>query len=307
MADAEHQLAVEGAQRRMVGALAVLSGVLLFAGELWAAVVEAKTPTVGLFQGLRPALHGLAAAAVDPRTAQERFLVHHQVPLIASLVISAVGWVAMTFPLRYMAAAERLRSPQPQALTGYLAQFAPWLVALFVPALEISLIVGAHSYLGGAARTASAVTAASGGGLRVALQLIATIGQLGVAAGFVLIAMRSMRVGLITRLMGTFGIIGGVLFLIPLTPLPVIQALWLVFLGAMLLGFGNRPLPEAWSVAEARPWPPREPARRGAERPARPTRGSARAAAKAPPPPAPEPALPSGPNPNASKKRKRRR
>ncbi len=301
MADAERQLAVEGAQRTRVGALAVLAGVLLFGGELWAAVVEAKTPTVGLLQGVRPALNGLAAAAVDPRTAQEHFLVHHQLPLIASLVLGAVGWVAVSFPLRYLAAAERLRSPAPSAITGYLAQYGPWLVALFVPALEISLIVGAHDYLSHSARTASAITSASGGGLRVALQLIATVGQLAVAAAFVLLSLRSMRVGLLTKMMGTVGIVAGVLFLIPLTPLPVVQALWLIFFGAMLLQFGNRQMPEAWSVAEARPWPAREPVQRGA-RPARQPRGGAKA-----PPPVPEPALPRGPNPNASKKRRHRR
>ena len=305
MADAEHQLAAEGAQRVRIGALAVLSGVLLFGGELWAAVIEAKTPTVGILQGLRPALNGLSAAAVDPRTAQEHFLIHHQLPLIVSLVMGSVAWIAVSFPLRYLAAAERLRSPAPSAITTYIAQYGPWIVALFVPALEISLIIGAHNYLSHDARTAAAITAASGGGVRVALQLIATVGQLAVAAGFVLISLRSMRVGLLTKMMGTFGIIAGVLFLIPLTPLPVVQALWLIFFGSMLLNFGNRPMPEAWSVAEARPWPAREPVQRGgrAARPSRQPRGGAKA-----PPPVPEPALPrGGPNPNASKKRKRRR
>jgi hypothetical protein len=112
-----------------------------------------------------------------------------------------------------------------------------------------------------------------------------------------------MRVGLLTRMMGIVGIIGGVLFLIPLTPLPVVQALWLVFVGATLLGFGGRPLPEAWAAGEARPWPPRQSARPA--RPARqPPRGMRRGAAS---PPVPAPAAPRGPSPSASKKRKRRR
>ena len=74
------------------------------------------------------------------------------------------------------------------------------------------------------------------------------------------------------------------LFLIPLTPLPVVQALWLIFFGAMLLEFGSRPLPEAWTVARgaavAGP-PPRE--RAGA-----PARGEPRGAA---PPAAARPPL----------------
>ena len=61
--------------------------------------------------------------------------------------MGTVAWIAISFPLRYLATAERLRSPAPSAITTYIAQYGPWIVALFVPALEISLIIGAHNYL----------------------------------------------------------------------------------------------------------------------------------------------------------------
>src|SRR5665213_2745296 len=101
MADAEPQLAVEGVQRARVAAFSVAAGLLLFAGNLWSALIQAKSPTVGLFQGLGPALHGAASAAIDPRTLQEQFLANHQATLILAVVLSAVGAVAMSFPLRY--------------------------------------------------------------------------------------------------------------------------------------------------------------------------------------------------------------
>jgi len=302
MTEDERQLAVEGAQRMRVGALAVLAGFMLFAGDLWASAVESSSPTVGLLQGLNPALHGLAAAHTDPRTLGLRFLVHDQLPLLAASLVAALGAVAMTFPLRYLAAAERARTTTtPSAVTGYLALYAPLVIAIFVPAFEISLIVGAHSYLSGSARTASAVSAATGGGLRVALQLIVTVGELALAAAFLLISMRAMRVGLLTRMLGIVGMISGVLFVIPLTPLPVVQALWLVFIGAMFVGFGGRQLPEAWSVLEARPWPSQPRAER------RPRQQRAPRGSRSAPPPAPEPVVQRGPSPSASKKRKRRR
>jgi len=298
----ERQLAVEGAQRMRVGACAVIAGFMLFAGDLWASAVESGSPTVGLLQGLSPALHGMAAARVDPRTLGLQFLVHDQFPLLASSVVAAIGAVAMTVPLRYLAAAERARTTTaPSPVTGYLATYAPLMIALFVPVFEISLIVGAHNYLSGSARTASAVSAATGGGLRVALQLIVTVGELALAAAFLLISMRAMRVGLLTRMLGIVGMISGVLFVIPLTPLPVVQALWLVFIGAMLVGFGGRQLPEAWTVLEARPWPSAPPRERR-PRPQRTTRGS-----RSSPPPTPEPVVQRGPSPSASKKRKQRR
>jgi len=303
MADVERQLAVEGAQRLRVAALSVLAGLFFFGGQLAVTAVGAKEQTIGVLQGLAPALHGLSAAAIDPRTVHEQFLVHHQVALIAAFLISNLGALAMIAPLRYLAAAERARSPAPSALIGHLALYGPILLAVFLPAFEISLIIGAHNYLSHSARDAAAITAATGGGLRVAFQLILTLGTLGVAGAFIMISLRAMRVGLLTRMMGIVGVIGGVLFLIPLTPLPVVQALWLVFVGAMLLGFGGRPLPEAWIAGEARPWPPRQSTRPA--RPARqPPRGMRRGAVN---PPVPAPAAPRGPSPSASKKRKRRR
>jgi hypothetical protein len=302
MADAERQLAVEGAQRVRVAACALTAGLFFFGGQLWVAVVGGKEPTIGILQGLRPALHGLAAAAVDPRTVHEQFLVSHQGPLIASFLISNIGALGMLVPLRYLASAEMARSPAPSRIASQLALFGPILLAVFLPAFEISLIIGAHSYLSHSARDAAAITAATAGGLRVAFQLILTVGTLALAAAFIMISLRAMRVGLLTRLMGIVGIIAGVLFLIPLTPLPVIQSLWLVFFAAMLLQFGGRPLPEAWTVVEARPWPVRERAPRQQRQPMRGLRrGSSDSS------PVPAPVAPSGPSPSASKKRKRRR
>ena len=303
MADAERTLAVEGAQRLRVGVLAVVAGVLFFGGQLWTTVTVSKEASIGLLQGLAPAFSGLREAVVDPRTIREQFLVHHQFALIAGFVISGIGVLAMIEPMRYLASAERRRSPQPSAITGQFALAGPIMYGVFLLAFEISLIIGAHSYLSHAARTYTALNAATGGGVRIALQLISTLGTLLLAVAFIMISLRSMRVGLVTKMMGMIGIVAGVLFLIPLTPLPVIQALWMIFFGAMLLGFGGRPLPEAWPAGEARPWPPRQPP------PPRQGRGSARGArgAASRQPAVPAPSVPRGPSPSASKKRKRRR
>src|ERR1700730_4879222 len=106
MADAERQLAVEGAQRLRVAAAAVVAGLLFFGGQLWVAAIGAKEQTVGILQGLAPAFHGQAAAQIDPRTVHEQFLVHHQVALLVAFAISNLGTLTMILPLRYLAAAE---------------------------------------------------------------------------------------------------------------------------------------------------------------------------------------------------------
>jgi hypothetical protein len=82
------------------------------------------------------------------------------------------------------------------------------------------------------------------------------VGALALAAGFFLIALNSMRTGLLTRFMGTVGIIVGVLIVIPLGPFPaVVQAFWLLTLGLMLFGVGRAGLPPAWRTGRAEPWP----------------------------------------------------
>ncbi|HEY1777823.1 MAG TPA: hypothetical protein VGG41_16825 [Solirubrobacteraceae bacterium] len=306
MADAERQLALEGAQRLRVAVLAVLSGLLFFGGQIWITLIGTKEPTIGLLQGLAPAFNGLKEAAVDPRTIKEQFLVHHQVPLIAAFALSGIGVLMMIAPMRYLSGAERRRAATPSPLTSQFALAGPVMYGVFLLVFEISLIIGAHNYLSGTARTYTALNAATGGGVRVALQLILTLGTLLLAVVFIMVSLRSMRVGLLTRMMGTIGIISGVLFLIPLTPLPVIQSLWLIFFGAMLLGFGNRPLPEAWAAGEARPWPPRQPPPQRQPRGGGRGGGLRRGAASAQPA-VPAPSVPRGPSPSASKKRKRRR
>jgi len=309
MADAERQLQVEGAQRTRVGACAVVAGLLFFGGQVLITLIGAKEKSIGVLQGLAPAFNGQAAARVDPRTVHEQFLVHYQWSLIGGFVISCVGVLLMIFPLRYLGAAEQLRSNAPSPIGRYAAIAGPAMYGAFLPAFEISLILGAHSYLSGHARTGSAIDAATGGGLRVAFQLILTIGTLLLAVAFIMVSLRSMRVGLLTRMMGTVGIIAGVLFLIPITPLPVIQALWLIFVGAMFVEFGRRPLPEAWRVATAVPWPAREPsARQQRQRGGGGLLGGGAGMRRRESAPAvPAPTAPRGPSPSASKKRKRRR
>jgi hypothetical protein len=308
MADAERQLAVEGAKRVRVAALSLTAGLFFFGGQLWVAVIGAKEPTIGVFQGLAPAFKGMAAAQIDPRTIHEQFLVSHQYSLLASFIISNIGTLMMIAPLRYLAAAEFARSATPSRIAAQLALYGPILLAVFLPAFEVSLIIGAHHYLSHSARDAAAITAATAGALRVAFQLILAIGTLLVAAAYIMICLRAMRVGLLTRMLGIVGMVGGILFLVPLTPLPVVQALWLVFFAAMLLQFGGRPLPEAWVAGEARPWPPRERVQRQPRQPReprQPARGARRGGSSAAPVPAP--VVPRGPSPSASKKRKRPR
>jgi hypothetical protein len=259
MDDRERQLEIEGAQRRPVAMIAVAAGLLYLIGEfLVGLVISAKTPTVGVLQGLAPALQGLKAAQVDPRTAIQLFVDHHAVLIVVLFVIDAIGLAAMRWPLLYLHRATVLRSGQSSTFLGYLANYAP-------------------AVLG-----------------------IATFAQFGVAAAFLMVSMRAMRVGLLPKLVGWLGVIAGVLFLLPLVPIPLIQCLWLTSLAVILVEFGGQRRPPAWDAGEPIPWP--SGAQLRAERAANARRAGGRGLT-----PAPAPSAPGSPSPAASKKRKRRR
>ena len=108
------------------------------------------------------------------------------------------------------------------------------------------------------------------------------------AMALVMVSLNAMRVGLLTRFLGYLGIIGGVLTIIPLVPIPIVEAYWLLALAYLLSGRWPSGVPPAWSSGRAEPWPsasssaPPEASRpRGA--------GGARGARGAKPAPTPAP------------------
>src|SRR5205085_4132755 len=75
------------------------------------------------------------------------------------------------------------------------------------------------------------------------------------AGAFVTIAVSAMRVGLLTRFLGYLGVISAVLFVIPLVPVPIVQAYWLGALAMLFAGRSPNGTPPAWQSGEAMPWP----------------------------------------------------
>ena len=158
----------------------------------------------------------------------------------------------------------------------------------------------------------------------IASLFLRQVGVFALGLAFVLLSLNAMRVGLLTRFMGVLGIIVGVLFIVPLgSSLPIVQAFWLIALGALFLGYWPPGRPPAWATGEAQPWPTQQEIRearqaqrseRGgdrAERPARNDRETTEPPPRlrkerpdAPETPAPEPARKAHPS---SKKKKRKR
>ena len=105
------------------------------------------------------------------------------------------------------------------------------------------------------------------------------------------------------RQLGYLGIVGGVLFIIPIVPLPLIQFLFLLGFGMLLLEIGGMVRPPAWAAGDAIPWVNQRQQQRAGAR----AGGAGRRRDAQPATLAPAPTPPPAPSPAASKKRKRRR
>ena len=69
--------------------------------------------------------------------------------------------------------------------------------------------------------------------------------------------MSAMRVGLLTRFLGYLGIIAGILTIIPVVPIPIIEAYWLLALAYLISGRWPSGVPPAWSTGQIERWPGR--------------------------------------------------
>ena len=70
----------------------------------------------------------------------------------------------------------------------------------------------------------------------LALQIGAQLGSLLLAVAVVLIALQSMRVGLLPRPLGYVGIFAGALILFPVFVVPIVQMGWLLAVGYLFTG-----------------------------------------------------------------------
>lgn len=233
---ADTQLAYESRVAPRQAAVAVLAAILL----VGAAAVQISGPHTKVNE-----------LTLDLITAHKRY------PLdVIGAVINALGLAALGATLAHLFRITRARNPD-------LKSFIPWLVGIGaviagVTGVVYAVIIAskATDFVGHGAQTyqqANHLTSSSG---LLALPFLGQAAALALAVGFVLAALQAMRVGLLTRFMGYLGIFTGILVLFPIgSPVPVVQAFWLLALAYLLIGRWPSGLPPSWRSGRAEPWP----------------------------------------------------
>ncbi|MEV4420795.1 hypothetical protein AB0L40_12575 [Patulibacter sp. NPDC049589] len=132
------------------------------------------------------------------------------------------------------------------------------------------------------------------------IRVIAGVGSLFSAIGLGAAALSAMNVGLLTRVIGSIGVLLAVLVVIPLLGQQgdFLRAFWFIALGFTILGRWPGGRPPAWDLGEAVPWPTRAQLLEEADR----AGGGSKAIPESEPAPAPKPKA----SPGSSRKKRRK-
>jgi hypothetical protein len=300
------QVARESQRRAKLAAPTLAGGMLYLLSGIIIAATVSGAPSVGLLQGLAPALRGEASPAVSPRAPVVKFFSHRAFALISGSVLAAIAIVALVLAVLLLLDATVFRRPRTWPAARPLVLVGGGALALASIANQVVRAIRTHQFAVGHNFTSHAVDyALSKGTAYVAFGYLGLLAGLALAVGMFAAALNAMRVGLLPRWMGILGMFTGLLILLPGAGLvlEVIPAFWIVMLGILFSGRWPNGEPPAWAAGEARPWPSQAEMRQarmdGSQR-AKPAAQAA--AAGADDDVAPAPARPSG----GSRRRRRK-
>jgi hypothetical protein len=265
------QVAEEAERRNRLSVPAFAGGFLYLLSAIIIASTLNGAPTVGLFQGLKPALSGIANPPVSPRATEVKFISHHAFQLIAGSFLAAVAVGALTLILLMLLEATVFRRPSTWAAARPLVIGGGIAVALASIGHQVVGAIETHNFAVGHDLTSHAVDQAltkSTPNLIVAY--FSLLAGLSLAAGMITVMVNCLRVGLLPRWMGILGMFTALLIFLPIggAELQVVPAFWMVMTGVLYAGKWPGGDPPAWTDGIARPWPSRaqmQAERRGLE------------------------------------------
>src|ERR1700733_2681148 len=231
----EAQLQYEGRVRNRQAVIAIVAGVL----------------------GMVAAILGLTGPHAKVNELTLGLITDHKratLDLIAG-VLTACCQVAVAATLVFLFRCSKARRPEAPGFLPIIAIAGGALTAICAIANPIVLHSKVDQFLSTGGQTYDEASRLTGGGVLLALQIGAQLGSLLLAVSVVLIALQSMRVGLLPRPLGYTGIFAGALILFPVVVIPIVQMGWLLALGYLFTGRWPSGVPPAWQTGNAESWP----------------------------------------------------
>ena len=197
------QLAREADWRRRLSVPAFACGFLYLLSGITISETLKGAPTVGLLQGIEPALSGVANPAVSPRAAEVKFISHHSLPLIAGSVLAGVAIAGLTLVLLLLVNATRFRRPESWRLARPLVLFGGIAVALVSIGHQVISALLTHHFVVGHDFSGHAVELAlTKGTANILSDYLDLLAGFALAAGMIVTMLGAMRVGLLVRWVG---------------------------------------------------------------------------------------------------------
>jgi len=298
-AEIKAQVARESERRARLGVPAAAGGVLYLLSGIILTTTLRGIPTVGVLQGVAPALRGEANPLVSPRAGEVRFQSHHSFGLVAGSVLVALAYAAIVLVLLFIFESTRFRQPQLRPAARWLILVGGSAVALLSVATQILLAIKTHNFVTGHDFSDHAVEAVTHNSIYTALAYVTPVAGIALAAGMIMTMLGAVRVGLVPRWVAMVGGVSAVLLLLPTAVLDFVPAFWMVAMGILIMERWPSGDPPAWASGVAVPWPSQVEMREAKEA----DRASKKGRGKADADVVPEPAQPAR---SSSRKRRKR-
>jgi hypothetical protein len=227
------ELARERRFGRIAAVAAVVSGLALYGGVLWAQLAYSDAP--------------------DNKADRLRYFDRHAGEILASAVIQSVGMLLLAVVALHLYRAVKARKPDESVWVLVAGIYGPFGMALITVIQAVALTVIAGDFAGRASQPLAAAEDALEDPALLIPRYVGISAALALAFWLVKGSLDAMRVGLLTRFMGVFGIALGPAFVLQFGSL--ILPLWLIALGALFSGRWPGGLPPAWESGEASPLP----------------------------------------------------
>ncbi len=233
---ADEQLAYESRVRMRQAVMAALAALLLVGG----AAIQLSGPHTKVNE-----------LTLDLITVHRRF------PLdVVGATINGLGLFALGGTLAFLFTVARARNPQQRSFVKWLPLAGGVLAGLSGIVYAVVIASKASQFVGHGSQTFEQANHLTSSGGLLALPFVGQAAALALAVGFVMISLSALRVGLLTRFMGYLGVFTGILVLFPIgSPVPVVQAFWLLALAYLLSGRWPSGVPPSWRSGRAEPWP----------------------------------------------------
>ena len=233
---ADEELRYEAATKPRQAVIAAAAAVLLVA----AAAIQLAGPHTKVNE-----------LTLDLITAHKRF------PLdLIGAIVNALGLAMLAATLAFLFRITRARNPSLRPWLQWLALGGGIVAGLTGIVYAVVIASKASTFVSHGSQTYPEANHLTSSGGLLALPFLGQAAALTLAVGFVLIALNAMRVGLLTRFMGYLGIFTGILVLFPIgSPVPVVQAFWLIALAYLFTDRWPSGVPPSWRTGQAEPWP----------------------------------------------------